>query len=123
MYTVSTVNEENEEEKGDTKMPDPEENEVEELEEVLEEPKEVEEAEEEVAEEPVPSPEEEAKVLARLERERRRYVRKRGGFRKDLSQSDARQAGRINKKLGKKKTDGWDFDLLPDFTPGIDHKS
>lgn len=70
-----------------------------------------------------PSPEETSRINARLERERRRYICRRGGFRVGLPQKSKAIAGKLNKKLGKKESDGWDFSALPDFTPGIDHPS
>lgn len=55
-----------------------------------------------------PSPEE---LKYMLERELRRYVKRSGGFRKNLSKSHEETAKRIMKRLDRKKPE-WDFNIV-----------
>lgn len=54
---------------------------------------------------------------AKLERERRRFVKRTGGLRKNLCSSDARKAEELSAKLGLKVTDPW----LPMHIAGYDN--
>lgn len=47
------------------------------------------------------------KEIGRLERERRRYIKRTGGLRKNLCSADAVKAKELSDKLGLKVTDPW----------------
>ena len=57
-----------------------------------------------------------ASLRVGLERELRRYIKRSGGFRKDLSSTAKKRAEAIMEKLGRKEKK-WDFNIV---VPGYD---
>ena len=57
----------------------------------------------------------------KLERERRRFVKRTGGLRKNLNPSDAERAAQLSKGLGCSIEDGWLAMHIPEFDNAI-HK-
>jgi len=51
-----------------------------------------------------------------IEKELRRYIKKSGGFKKDISKEDKKKAEVLLKQLGRNKPK-WDLDLIPIPSP------